>query len=60
MTDQVDYIRRRLLGRSALLGSGLLAGVLKRPETADGSTGAILPNGRADEPYSLNDPEQTV
>ena len=57
MTDQVDYTRRRLLGRSALLGSGLLAGVLKRPETA---TGAILPNGRADEPYSLNDPEQTV
>ena len=60
MTDHVDYTKRRFLGRTALLGGGMLSGILARPEHAEAATGEILRNGRPDLPYTLNDAENQI
>lgn len=60
MTDYVDYSRRRFIGRSAMLGSGLLAGVVGDTERADAAEGGVLRSRRPDVPYDLNDPENAI
>ena len=60
MTDHVDYTKRRFLGRTALLGGGMLSGILARPAHAEAATGEILRNGRPDTPYTLNDAENQI
>lgn len=60
MNKPTDYTRRRFLGRSAFLGSGILGGLLGDGARRTAAAAGVLPRERPAIPYPLNDPENIL
>lgn len=60
MSTHPDYARRRFLGKSALLGSGLVAWLVGDTARAEAAKSGLRPGARPDLPYGSNDPENTI